>query len=140
LKEPNPYDIPDGFKKIGRKFELEVDLEQIEILAKIGCTKEEIGRLTLNMSGSHFADLRKERPEIEAAIEAGRANLQKSIRHAQVKAGVNDGNVQMLIHLGKHYLDQREKMDVNQHVSGEMVIETEFRKTDEPAEEEGNSS
>ena len=100
-----------------------VDIDMVRALAALGCTYEEIGRLAANVSRDSFYKLRQKRPEIQEAIDEGQANLHKSIRMAQVKAGVDEGNVQMLIHLGKHYLDQKEKMEVSQETKSKVVVE-----------------
>lgn len=44
-------------------------------------------------------------------IEKGRENGKMSLRRAQFKKAVEDGNVAMQIWLGKQYLDQRDKTE-----------------------------
>ena len=139
MEEPDPYRIP-SFGNSRPTYKLtDFDLGEIRALAKMGCTYEEIAKL-IGLHPTTLFNMRKKFPEIQEVIDEGKATLQKSIRVAQLKAGVDDGNVPMLIHLGKHYLDQKEKMDINQHVSGEMIIDTEFRKTEEPTEEDSETS
>ena len=138
MKEYDPWEIPEALNKRGRRTQIEVDLDQVKVLAQIGCTKKEIGRLLLGMADNHFAEYRKKHPEVEEAIQDGQANLCKSLRHAQVKSAVDEGNVQMLIHLGKVYLDQSDKLSIDQKVTGDLIIDAEFRKTDAP--DEGSSA
>jgi UV DNA damage repair endonuclease len=119
----------------------EIDLDIVETLARVGCTQEEIAH-QVGVKPNHFCELKKKRPEIQEALDRGKADLHKSIRRAQVKAGVEDGNVPMLIHLGKAYLGQSEKLNINQTLSGDMVIVTEFGQTGKlkPAEDSEDSS
>jgi UV DNA damage repair endonuclease len=119
----------------------EIDIDIVEALARVGCTQEEIAH-QVGVKPNHFCELKKQRPEIQEALDRGKADLHKSIRHAQVKAGVDEGNVPMLIHLGKAYLGQSEKLNINQTLSGDMVIVTEFGQTGKlkPAEDDEDNS
>jgi len=44
--------------------------------------------------------------ELRVALRAGKSTMKTSIRGAQLRAGVEEGNTAMLIHLGKVYLKQ----------------------------------
>ena len=133
MSQYNPYTV-------GAPRTKEFDLEEIEKLASIGCTYKEIARLSAEMSEQNFLRYRQQRPEIQEALDRGRANMKKSLRHAQYKAGVDDGNVPMLIHLGKHYLDQKEKMDINQSFSGDIEVVTKFGRVKAKEDSEDSSA
>lgn len=70
-------------------------------LAKIGCTKEEMGRVLgcdPTTIGRRFAD----------EIEQGTADLKVRLRRKQISAALK-GNIAMLIFLGKQLLGQTDK-------------------------------
>jgi hypothetical protein len=122
---------------IGRPREIEYDLDKIYAYAEVGCTYEEIARL-IGVSPSNFVELRKKRPEIQEALDAGKANLHKSLRAKQVDVAIRDGNPQLLIFLGKAILDQRDKMDVNQNVTGDFKIVSRFGQKKAPDTDGGD--
>ena len=84
-----------------------IDFDIVERLAKIQCTVEEIASVlgcstrTLERSAK-FSRIHKK------GKDEGRASL----RRLQWK-GANEGNVTMQIWLGKQYLGQREKADID---------------------------
>jgi len=83
----------------------EISAAEVEELAAIGCTQEEISRVKrVSVATLHrnYAD----------AYEKGFATMQMSLRRKQVSA-VNGGNVVMMIWLGKQYLGQRDKFEVD---------------------------
>ena len=92
-----------------------IDQGQVEELASIGCSWDEIAgvlRCSRSTLQRNFAQ----------AIEKGRARLKKSLRHKQVEVALG-GNVAMLIWLGKQYLGQSDKVKqdgelVHYYVSG----------------------
>lgn len=97
-----------------------LDLQLIERLARIGCTDREIALIC----GCGEATIQRRGRE---ALDRGRANLRKSLRRKQLELA-RKGNVPMLIWLGKQYLDQRDRQDVNH--SGEAITVTERIITD----------
>ena len=105
-------------KKMGRP-KIEVDLEMVESLARVGCTDEEIAREI----GICVASLRNRKKEQDflAALKKGRNGAMISIRRAQFIAGVENGNVTMLIWLGKQMLGQRDRHEVE--VTDELLLE-----------------
>lgn len=80
----------------------ELDERQIRELASIGCAMTEIAVVM----DCHVDTLRDNYPK---AISEGRENGKISLRKAQWKSALS-GNVQMLIWLGRFYLQQREEM------------------------------
>ena len=123
----------------GRPRVIEYDLDKIYAYAEVGCTYEEIARL-IGISPSNFVALRKDRPEIQEACDLGRSNLHKSLRAKQIDVAIKDGNPQLLIHLGKALLGQSDKLDINQHVTGEVIYDTEFRRIESTKESEDTST
>lgn len=90
-----------------------LDLKQVELLAQIGATHDEIA-VVMMMSPATFGR-RMEDPKVREAWETGRAKLRLSLRRQQIKAA-EEGNPAMLIWLGKQLLGQREYQRVE--VSG----------------------
>ena len=88
-----------------------IDLEQVCAMASIGCTIPEIA--TLLRVSNHWVDNEiADNPHFKLAIEVGRAEMKRSLRRTQLEVA-HSGNPSMLIWLGKQYLDQRDKQDVN---------------------------
>jgi hypothetical protein len=80
-------------KKIGRKL-LELDTSQIETLAAIGCSLEEIAAVvhcSVDTLSNRFSEI----------ITRGRANGRTSLKRAMYKSAITNGNVQMQIWLSK---------------------------------------
>lgn len=81
--------------------------EQIELLAAIGCTDPDIAAL----AGASEAHIQK---KYRTELTTGRAKLRERLRRRQVERAM-EGSDQMLIWLGKQYLEQRDRSD--QHVT-----------------------
>jgi hypothetical protein len=120
--EPDPYYIPDTSK--GKKDIATYDEELIERLANHGCTVYEIAHIC-GFSESHFHELKKKYPDIQAAIDRGKANLHRSLRQKQVEVAL-EGNPQMLIFLGKAELGQTDRVEINQNIVAEVEYEIKF--------------
>lgn len=88
---------------------------QVYKLARIGCTDVEIATIldchqdTLTNRFSEF--LRK-----------GREKMRMSLRRMQYKAA-SEGNVTMLIWLGKQYLKQHDKIEVDHRIADDIASE-----------------
>ena len=98
--------------------EKKIDLEQVRKLAEVGCTDEEIAWI-MDIATSTLA-LRKQRKEFSDIIKKARANLNMSVRRAQVVHGLK-GNATLLIWLGKQLLGQRDRTDMGLEISPELV-------------------
>lgn len=95
-------------RKTGRP-RLEFDLRQVEQLGAIMCTDEEIaGVLGCNVDTIRE---RKKEPEFSGALEKGRATGKASLRRIQWNTA-KGGNATMQIWLGKQWLGQRDRQDV----------------------------
>lgn len=83
---------------------------QVETLAQLHCTYEEIAAVvgcSTDTLKRRFAD----------CIERGREHGKASLRRAQFRAALG-GNATMLIWLGKQHLEQRDRHDVRNEVTG----------------------
>jgi hypothetical protein len=81
----------------------EVNVEQIETLARIHCTYEEIAAVT----GVSTKTLQRNYVHL---IEKGREEGKASLRRIQFKKAL-EGHPTMMIWLGKQYLDQKDKRE-----------------------------
>jgi hypothetical protein len=90
-------------KNKGGRPRIKLDVEQIEKLASIGCTTQEIG-VVLGCSDNTL-----ERNYMQV-LELGRAKMRMSLRRMQIKAA-QEGNGTMMVWLGKQYLDQADKSE-----------------------------
>lgn len=98
-------------KKTGRPL-AKVDAKQVEALASICCTQNEIALIvgcSVDTLHRRFADV----------IEKGEARAKASLRRQQFKQA-NDGHTGMLVWLGKQLLDQRDKKDI--HTDSETTL------------------
>ena len=88
----------------GRKL-VEIDFEQLEKLASLQCTEEEIAawfRCT-----TRTIEKRRKEPLFKEVMERGKAMGRISIRRAQMKL-LDGGNATMGVWLGKQLLGQRD--------------------------------
>ena len=86
---------------VGRP-KFQIDYEQVEKLAKIHCTQEEIASIL----GCSVDTLQRD-DKFCGVYKNGISNGKMSLRRKQW-AAVEEGNTTMLIWLGKQYLGQRE--------------------------------
>ena len=101
-------EAPAPKRKVGRP-QKELDLGQIKQLAAIQCTEEEIAAV-MEVGLNTIRRRKASDPAFAEAMEAGKAHGRVSIRRQQYKVAMN-GNVAMLIWLGKQVLGQRDKFD-----------------------------
>lgn len=87
---------------------VQVDLDEVRELASEGNTQEDIAN-ALGISLTTF----KAKKEIMGAYRQGMADLRVSLRHWQVNCA-KEGNVNMLIWLGKNLLGQSDKNEVRE--------------------------
>lgn len=84
---------------------VDVDLEDVTELAAEGCSTKEIAAALGFSAATLFG-----RKDIKAAYDRGRDMLGVNLRHWQIEAA-KGGNVQMLIWLGRQYLDQKDQKE-----------------------------
>lgn len=82
-----------------------IDLDDVRELASEGNTQADIAD-ALGFARSTFGN----RPDLREAYQKGLSEMRLSLRHFQYNAA-RDGNVQMLIWLGKQFLKQRENVE-----------------------------
>ena len=88
----------------GRK-PVEIDLEQLEKLASLGCTDEEIAAFF--RCTTRTIEKRRKEPAFKEALERGKAIGRISVRRSQMKL-LEAGNATMGVWLGKQLLGQRD--------------------------------
>ena len=82
-----------------------IDLKIVEGMASVGATNCEIA----DFLGLNEGTVRK---NCGPTLEKARASLKVRLRRKQIQVALDDGNVTMLIWLGKQMLDQKDKTDV----------------------------
>ncbi len=85
----------------------EFDLRQVEELARLGCTEEDMGAV-LGVSVDTIQRRKRDSEEFCGAIKRGQAATRNSLRRLQLKKAL-EGNVTMLIWLGKQLLGQSDR-------------------------------
>jgi len=93
---------------------LDIDPHQVRKLAGLGCTNEEIASF---VGCSHDTLTRRFKQE----LEDGRAQGKASLRRKQWETAMS-GNVTMLIWLGKQYLSQTDKQQVEQRTEENIKV------------------
>jgi len=97
-------------KHPGGRPRIELDLRQVEELARIGCTEEDMAAV-LGVSVDTIQRRKRESEQFRGVIEKGQASLRNSLRRLQVRKAL-EGNVAMLIWLGKQLLGQKERQEI----------------------------
>ncbi|HSN01984.1 MAG TPA: hypothetical protein VLS91_00720 [Acidimicrobiales bacterium] len=105
----------------------ELDAEQVYKLARLGCTNDEIGDF-FGVSGETV------RRNYVDALTQGRADHKISLRRWQTKRA-QAGSDTMLIHLGKQYLGQSEKVEAKTEVASPVVILPHNGRDERPTED-----
>jgi hypothetical protein len=103
-------------KKMGPP-KIEIDVAQVEALAALQCTQEEIA-FGVGVSVDTIARRCKESPEFAEAIARGRSLGKRSVRRMQYERA-KAGSDRMLEWLGKNWLDQADKTE--SRVSAEIT-------------------
>jgi len=98
---------------------IEFDLEQVERLAMLQCTYEELAAF-FDCSVDTIGRRMEDDPDFCGAYKRGLEKGKMSLRRYQWRAA-ESGNVTMLIWLGKQHLGQTDKQDIKH--SGEVDIE-----------------
>lgn len=111
--------------RAGRK-KIELDLEEVEHLAGLGLTEEEIA-LSLGTSRSTIDRRKRDTDDFDAAIKRGRSKAKKTVANALFDAA-KGGNMTAAIWIEKTRYGYTEKSE-QQH-SGEVVIRVRYEDTD----------
>jgi len=108
-------------RKTGGRVKIELDAAQLRTLEELSeqqCTYSEIAS-GLGISVATLDRRRKEDPSIDEIIKKGYEAGKRSIRRIQYEKAMK-GNITMLIWLGKQWLGQTDKQDL-QH-SGAIIL------------------
>ena len=100
----------------------DIDPEMVRKLAKLGCNQDEIADFfdtTQSVISERF----------RSDFQLGRAESKISLRRMQFKRAMQ-GSDRMLIHLGKVYLGQTDRLDVTTKGKASVVY---FERVDNPA-------
>ncbi len=92
-------------------------LTKIRDLASLNCSQREIASL-LGLDEGYFGDLKRQYPEVAAALDIGQDIGKVRLRRKQFEQA--EESVQMSIHLGKHILDQTDR--IKQEITGNMSL------------------
>ena|SRR5688572_20809879 len=117
---PNSVETPPN--KGGRPPKLaddEATLAQLEGLGRINCTQRE-GAAFFHVTEKTFSEFLRDHEKAKAAFEDGRERGKISLRRQQWKRG-EAGNVTMLIWLGKQWLGQTDKTDMNHGLTADFA-------------------
>ena len=90
---------------------IELDIDKVEALARIGCTHDEIGAV-LGVSHDTIQDRIKRDVEFSVAYKRGKDTGKMTLRRMQWSAA-KAGNITMMIWLGKQILSQTDKRDIS---------------------------
>lgn len=109
-----------------------VDPNEVRALAAIGATQKEIANffgVSRQFIAKHYS----------ADIAKGHEDVKMSIRRAQIKNAINHGSNAMLIWLGKQYLGQSDKQEVDHnHQMKDLLKEVGY--VDDPRAIEGEQT
>ncbi len=104
----------------------QIDAEQVYKLARLGLTHEDIAEV-FNVDRSTISK------RFSQEFTCARAEWKTSLRRAQTIRAVKDRSDTMLIHLGKTYLDQTDRIDVT---SGGQSLQPTFERIDNNRDKE----
>ena len=114
----------------GGRPRIQIDLAQVEALAQIGCTLDEIAAV-LNVSPSTVDDRMLKDEGFQAAHKKGSEHGKATLRRMQWNSA-KGGHVTMMIWLGKQLLGQKDHRSVNLSVEGHALKLAEQIKEKDP--------
>lgn len=109
-------------KKTGRPQALAADaktLKTVEGLGKIQATTRECAAV-LGVSHQTFITFMGRYPAVGEVLEKGKEEGKTSLRRTQFRLAAK--NAAMAIFLGKNYLDQTDRQDINQSVTVDVTV------------------
>ena len=110
-----------------------IDIKQVEELARIGCTEEDMAAV-LGVSVDTIQRRKRANAEFCGAIKRGQAATRNSLRRLQLQKALS-GNVTMLIWLGKQLLGQRDQASTEFSGPGSSAIPFSYVMSPPPPEE-----
>lgn len=109
---------------------INLDLKLVETLAGKGLTERQIGQYCGYSSATHWAKMRRENPDINAAIDRGRAKMIVKVADALIDNAIVEKNVTAQIFFLKAQAGWSDKVEikaeVNQNMSVKDMSETEL--------------
>lgn len=109
---------------------INLDMKLVETLAGKGLTERQIGQYCGYSSATHWAKMRRENPDINAAIDRGRAKMIVKVADALIDNAIEEKNVTAQIFFLKAQAGWSDKVEikaeVNQNVSIKDMSETEL--------------
>lgn len=109
-----------GGVKVGRDKKRTIDLDNVNAMAKVGCTLPEMAAI-LGVSLSWLTKEKDGNPHMALAIEQGEAELRQSLRRTQITLAL-DGHASMLMWLGKQYLGQSDKQEMKTQTEVSVTV------------------
>jgi hypothetical protein len=103
---------------------IEIDYDQLEGLAAIQCTDEEMAAV-LRISVDTFTRRKQDDPEFQTRLAEGKARGRQSLRRVQWEAA-QEGNATMMIWLGKQTLGQKDRAELTGAEGGPMKVQIEI--------------
>lgn len=100
---------------------IEMDLDQVQRAASIGCSYEEIA-VIVGMSRTTFYERLAEDPSIRDLIEQGKDRGKSTLRRLQWQRA-QGGSDTMLIWLGKQVLGQKDRNELTGANDGAVVLQ-----------------
>jgi hypothetical protein len=119
--------MPGGVRQGAGRKSTKIDLAEIEKLASMQCTLEEMAGF-FGVSVSTIENRRKQ-PQFAEALNRGRAKGRISVRRAQMKL-LETGNATMGIWLGKQLLGQRDVTPVELTGPNGQAVQLDLRVID----------
>ena len=109
---------------------INLDLKLVETLAGKGLTERQIGQYCGYSSATHWAKMRRENPDINAAIDRGRAKTIVKVADALIDNAIVEKNVTAQIFFLKAQAGWSDKVEikaeVNQNISFKEMSDTEL--------------
>ena len=109
---------------------INLDLKLVETLAGKGLSEKQIGQYCGYSSATHWAKMRRENPDINAAIDRGRAKTIVKVADALIDNAIEEKNVTAQIFFLKAQAGWSDKVEikaeVNQNMSVKDMSETEL--------------
>lgn len=112
-------DNSDFYGKITEK-KIEGSRKMVMHLAGTGCTNDEIANL-IEVGKTSLKRL------FQKELSIGRSTLKSSLRRAQCQSAIQERVPQMMIWLGKQYLDQKDSKQQLEHTAGITVEKVEYK-------------
>jgi hypothetical protein len=112
----------NSLQKTGRPVSIKPDAKTLATvvgLGKIQATTRECAAV-LCVSHQTFIATMKRHPEIAEALDRGKEQGRTSLRRTQFRLA--EKNAAMAIFLGKNYLDQTDKQDINASVQADVKV------------------